>query len=58
MDEKYKNLLNNIDMKKILNYREKHKNDYKKLSGNAIAADCVIDLKEKANTYFSQISLS
>lgn len=57
MDEKYKNLLNNIDMKKILNYREKHKNDFKKLSGNSIAASCVIGLKEKANTYHSQISL-
>lgn len=57
MDEKYKNLLDYIDMKKILNYREKYKDDFKKLSGNAIAADCVIGLKEKANRYFSQISL-
>ena len=57
MAEKYKNLLNNIDMKKIIKDREKHKNDFKKLSGNAIAADCVIGLKEKANTYHSQISL-
>ena len=44
LDEKYKNLLNNIDTEKILNYRKKHKDNYKKLSGNAIAADCVIGL--------------
>jgi hypothetical protein len=58
IDEKYKNLLNNIDMEKIIKYREEHKNDFKKLSGNAIAADCVKGLEEKANTYFSHISLS
>lgn len=58
LDRKYKNLEDNIDMKRILNYREKHKNNLKKLSGNAIAADCVKGLEEKANTYFSQISLS
>ena len=58
LDRKYKNLEDNIDMRRILNYREKHKNDFKKLSGNAIAADCVKGLEEKANTYHSHISLS
>ena len=57
LDRKYKNLEDNIDTEKISNYRKKHKDNYKKLSGNAIAADCVIGLEEKANGFFSQISL-